>query len=66
MGYAYSNELLPMSPNPNAVFWAGAGGSLVVVDFDAHICFSYVMNKMQNVMSGSRGERLGKTLYDCL
>jgi CubicO group peptidase (beta-lactamase class C family) len=66
MGYAYSNELLPMSPNPNAVFWAGAGGSLVVVDFDAHICFSYVMNKMQNVMSGSRGERLGKALYACL
>jgi hypothetical protein len=27
-------------------YWGGAGGSLVVVDFEARMSFAYVMNKL--------------------
>jgi len=33
-------------PNPRACFWGGAGGSLVIVDLDARMTVSYVMNQM--------------------
>jgi len=67
LGYAFPNELMPMSPNQNAMFWGGAGGSTVVVDQDAHVCLSYVMNQMRNAIVGdSRGGRLGKAVYECL
>ena len=67
MGYAFPNELLPMSPNDTAVFWAGAGGSTIAVDQDAHVCLSYVMNQMRMTLVGdARGGSLGKALYEAL
>lgn len=64
MGYAFPNELMPMSPNENAMFWGGAGGSTIVVDQDAHVCLSYVMNQMKAAIVGDkRGGRLGKAFY---
>lgn len=45
IGFGLPNELMPL-PNPRTAFWGGWGGSLAVVDVDAHISFAYVMNRM--------------------
>ena len=56
-----------MSPNDTAMFWAGAGGSTIAVDQDAHVCLSYVMNQMRMTLVGdARGGSLGKALYEAL
>ena len=55
------------SPNDNAMFWGGAGGSTIVVDQQARVCLSYVMNQMKNAIVGDqRGGGLGKAFYDSL
>jgi CubicO group peptidase (beta-lactamase class C family) len=46
MGYGLSGELMPMGPR--ACFWGGYGGSLIVMDQDARLTVSYVMNKMES------------------
>lgn len=46
LGFGLSSEALPIGPNPRTFFWGGWGGSLVVVDLDAKLGFSYVMNRM--------------------
>ena len=67
MGYAFPNELMPMSPNERAMFWGGAGGSTIIVDQDAHVCLSYVMNQMRNALLGDqRGGSLGRAFYKSL
>ena len=67
LGYAFPNEFMPMSPNDNAMFWGGAGGSTIVVDQHARVCLSYVMNQMKNAIVGDpRGGGLGKAFYDSL
>jgi CubicO group peptidase (beta-lactamase class C family) len=67
MGYAFPSELMPMSPNEDAMFWGGAGGSTIVIDPDAHVCLSYVMNQMKAAIVGDlRGGRLGKAFYAAL
>lgn len=67
MGYAFPNEMMPMSPNQNAMFWGGAGGSTIVVDQQARVCLSYVMNQMKSGIVGDvRGGRLGKAFYAAL
>jgi CubicO group peptidase (beta-lactamase class C family) len=43
LGFGLSNTFMP---NPNTLFWGGYGGSVVVIDMDARISMSYVMNKM--------------------
>jgi len=48
LGFGLVSEEMPMSPNPRTFFWGGWGGSLVVVDLDAELTFSYTMNKMGN------------------
>lgn len=67
MGYAFPSELIPVSPNKNTLWWGGAGGSTIVVDTDAHLCFSYVMNQMDNNIVGDpRGATLGQAVYESL
>ena len=44
--------LVLISPNRNTCFWAGWGGSLVMIDQDAHIVASYAMNKMYPTLIG--------------
>jgi CubicO group peptidase (beta-lactamase class C family) len=67
MGYAFPSDLMPMSPNENAMFWGGAGGSTIVVDIDAHVSMSYVMNQMKAAIVGDkRGGQLGKAFYAAL
>jgi CubicO group peptidase (beta-lactamase class C family) len=33
-------------PNPRSCFWGGWGGSMVLIDLDARMTVSYVMNQM--------------------
>jgi CubicO group peptidase (beta-lactamase class C family) len=67
LGYAYAGPPFEISRNPNALFWGGAGGSMLVLDRDARLCFSYVMNKMQTSMVGDqRSAGLSRALYASL
>ncbi|MGA7419994.1 MAG: serine hydrolase domain-containing protein [Acidimicrobiales bacterium] len=50
MGYGLSGELMPMGPR--ACFWGGYGGSLIVMDQDARLTVSYVMNRMESGLTG--------------
>ena len=37
LGFGLMSELLPLSPNKNACFWGGWGGSNILVDQDAQM-----------------------------
>ncbi len=50
MGYGLGDWL----PNARACFWGGWGGSIVLVDLDARMTVSYVMNQMLD--QGSLGD----------
>jgi CubicO group peptidase (beta-lactamase class C family) len=45
LGFGLPGEMIAM-PNPNSMFWGGYGGSLILIDMDAHTTFGYAMNKM--------------------
>ncbi|MEL7112012.1 MAG: serine hydrolase domain-containing protein [Pseudomonadota bacterium] len=64
MGYGISSEPMPLGPNPNIAYWGGYGGSIVLVDQDARLCFSYVMNRMEAGLVGDmRGFNLLQAMY---
>jgi CubicO group peptidase (beta-lactamase class C family) len=50
MGYGLGSELMPLGPK--ACFWGGYGGSLIVIDQEAELAVSYVMNKMESGLVG--------------
>ncbi len=54
MGYGLTSDLMPMGPNEHIAYWGGWGGSTVVVDQDARLCVSYVMNRMEGDLLGDR------------
>lgn len=60
MGFGLTSDTMPLSPNPNTCFWGGWGGSLAVIDTDAHINAAYVMNQMAG---GLIGDLRGGTLW---
>ena len=60
MGFGLRSDLMPISPNENACFWGGWGGSLAVIDVDARMSFAYVMNRM--APSLQHDMRAGRTL----
>ncbi len=43
LGYGLNGGWLP---NARTCFWGGWGGSMIVVDLDARMTVSYVMNQM--------------------
>jgi CubicO group peptidase (beta-lactamase class C family) len=45
MGFGLPGPQVPF-PHPNTLFWGGYGGSLAIIDMDAHTSFGYAMNKM--------------------
>ena len=47
LGYGLRSSASPIGVNENTCFWGGYGGSSIVVDMDANVCISYVMNKME-------------------
>ena len=58
MGFGLPSPMLPV-PNPRTCFWGGWGGSLAIIDVDAQMSFSYVMNKMGE---GTTGDLRGASL----
>ena len=67
MGYGLQGKEIPMGPNEHIAYWGGWGGSTIVVDQDAHLCASYVMNKMfPGVLGDTRGYALLQATYGCL
>ena len=67
MGYGLTSEDLPMGPNEHIAYWGGWGGSTIVVDQDARMCTSYVMNKMFGGLLGDmRGFSLLQAAYASL
>jgi len=58
MGFGLPSPMLPV-PNPRTCFWGGWGGSLAIIDVDAQMSFSYVMNKMGE---GTTGDMRGAGL----
>ena len=55
-GYGLNSGWLP---NPRTCFWGGWGGSMVVVDLDARMTVSYVMNQMLDQGGTGDGRALG-------
>jgi CubicO group peptidase (beta-lactamase class C family) len=54
-------------PSPNTLYWGGAGGSIIVMDLDNKLSFSYVMNQMKITTTGDmRSARLMMSLYAAL
>ena len=51
MGFGLPSVNLPL-PNPRSCYWGGWGGSLAIIDMDANLSFSYVMNKMADTTTG--------------
>jgi CubicO group peptidase (beta-lactamase class C family) len=48
LGFGLNGEEAPVSPNPNTCYWGGWGGSIAVIDMDARMTISYVMNQMMH------------------
>jgi CubicO group peptidase (beta-lactamase class C family) len=53
LGFAVNGGLMP---NPNTIYWGGAGGSLALIDMDARLTIAYAMNKMTG---GTTGDERG-------
>ncbi len=67
LGYGLSNPEMPMGPNEHIAYWGGWGGSTVVVDQDARLCVSYVMNRMEGELLGDmRGFGILQAAYESL
>ncbi|MEM7703384.1 MAG: serine hydrolase domain-containing protein [Pseudomonadota bacterium] len=67
LGYGINSDLMPLAPNPNVCFWGGYGGSLILVDQDARLCVSYVMNRMEPGIQGDvRGMSIAMAAYQAL
>ena len=66
MGFGLPSPMLPV-PNPRTCFWGGWGGSLAIIDIDAQMSFSYVMNRMGDGTTGDlRGAGLLLAAYGAL
>ncbi len=67
LGYALPSELVPIGPNPHSCFWGGYGGSFAMVDMDARVTISYVMNRMvASLLDQTRVARLVMSFYGAL
>jgi CubicO group peptidase (beta-lactamase class C family) len=63
MGYGLPSTSVPL-PNPRSCYWGGWGGSVVIVDMDANLTITYMMNRMMSGMTGDeRGAALIKATY---
>jgi CubicO group peptidase (beta-lactamase class C family) len=67
IGFGLPSPDVPISPNPRACYWGGWGGSLAVIDLDARMTFSYVMNNMGETTTGDlRAANILAALYATL
>jgi CubicO group peptidase (beta-lactamase class C family) len=66
LGFALNREKSPVGPNPHIFWWGGWGGSKMVIDLDARLCFAYAMNKMGTGVEDTRAMALLAALYDSM
>lgn len=55
MGFGLPSRVMPL-PNERTCFWAGWGGSIVIIDMELKMTVSYVMNRMS---AGTTGDLRG-------
>jgi CubicO group peptidase (beta-lactamase class C family) len=66
LGFGLAGGLVPL-PNANTMFWGGYGGSIAIIDMDARMSLSYVMNRMRGTTTGDlRGYGLAMATWECL
>ena len=64
LGFGLSRDPIRLSPNNNACYWGGWGGSSVLIDQDAGLAMSFVMNKMQpGTLGDARSMNLSRQVY---
>jgi len=64
MGYGLNSPDTPLGPNTRTIFWGGWGGSLVIVDMDARMVITYVMNKMgEGTVGDFRGAAIAMAAF---
>jgi CubicO group peptidase (beta-lactamase class C family) len=72
LGWVLPCKEIPFTPNwknRRACMWGGAGGSIILMDLDAKVCFAYAMNgyvRSLRPWKDPRNSRLRKVLYECL
>ena len=67
MGFGLTSPEMPLGPNPHTCFWGGWGGSIALIDCDAHLSISYVMTKMNSTTMGDiRSVGLVDAVYQSL
>ena len=67
IGFGLPLAEMPIGPNARTCYWGGWGGSLAIVDTDARMTFSYVMNKMgEGTVGDMRGGSLLMAAYGAL
>ena len=66
LGFGLNSQEMPLSPNSRVFWWAGMGGSMVVMDLDARLSWAYVMNKMAAGILDMRGAGMAQVLYASL
>ncbi|MER6120459.1 serine hydrolase domain-containing protein [Streptomyces sp. NPDC001743] len=68
MGYALADErTMPHMPTGRICFWVGRGGSIVMMDLDRRVTFSYTMNRVGDGLLGSeRTHSYIKHVYEAL
>jgi CubicO group peptidase (beta-lactamase class C family) len=67
IGYGLPSPEMPVSPNARACFWGGWGGSVIIVDMDAHVTIAYMMNKMGDGLVGDlRGASIALAVFEAL
>jgi CubicO group peptidase (beta-lactamase class C family) len=66
LGFGLPNKEMPVSPNPRTLYWAGWGGSLMVMDLDAKCSWGYAMNKMAAGLGDPRSANIAQALYTSL
>jgi len=67
LGFGLNSADMPLSPNANTCFWGGWGGSVIIIDQDARLSMSYVMNKMYpGLMGDTRSGGFVAAVYEAL
>jgi len=67
LGFMLRQDLMPLSPSPDAFGHPGAGGSIGMADPDAKVGFGYVMNKMHlGLVGGASAFAMLRTFFELL